>query len=96
MWVCKSHYYSAGLNFYNFPYAFGCLFAKGLYAIAEKQGAAFMPKYNSLLSATTTASVEDVALMADIDLTKEDFWMESLNLIGRYIDQWIELTNAEL
>ena len=23
MWVCKSHYYSAGLNFYNFPYAFG-------------------------------------------------------------------------
>jgi oligoendopeptidase F len=21
MWVCKSHYYSAGLNFYNFPYA---------------------------------------------------------------------------
>ena len=55
-----------------------------------------MPKYNSLLSATTTSSVEDVALMADIDLTKEDFWMESLNLIGRYIDQWIELTNAEL
>lgn len=96
MWVCKSHYYSAGLNFYNFPYAFGCLFAKGLYAIAEKQGDAFMPKYNALLAATTTASVEDVAMMADIDLTKEDFWMESLNLIGRYIDQWIELTNAEL
>lgn len=96
MWVCKSHYYSAGLNFYNFPYAFGCLFAKGLYAIAEKQGAEFMPKYNALLSATTTASVEDVAKMADIDLTKEDFWMESLNLIGRYIDQWIELTHAEL
>ena len=96
MWVCKSHYYSAGLNFYNFPYAFGCLFAKGLYAIAEKQGDAFMPKYNALLAATTTASVEDVAMMADIDLTKEDFWMESLNLIGRYIEQWIELTNAEL
>ncbi|MBE6108183.1 MAG: M3 family oligoendopeptidase [Erysipelotrichaceae bacterium] len=96
MWVCKSHYYSAGLNFYNFPYAFGCLFAKGLYALAEKQGTDFMPKYNALLSATTTASVEDVAMMADIDLTREDFWMESLNLIGRYIDQWIELTHADL
>ena len=96
MWVCKSHYYRAGLNFYNFPYAFGCLFAKGLYAIAEKDKENFMPKYNALLAYTTTASVEDVAMMADIDLTKEDFWMESLNLIGRYIDQWIELTNAEL
>ena len=96
MWVCKSHYYSAGLNFYNFPYAFGCLFAKGLYALAEKEGPAFMPKYNALLAATTTCSVEDVAKMADIDLTKEDFWLESLNLIGRYIDQWIELTHAEL
>ena len=29
MWVCKSHYYSAGLSFYNFPYAFGGLFARG-------------------------------------------------------------------
>ena len=84
------------MNFYNFPYAFGCLFAKGLYAIAEKDRENFMPKYNALLAATTTASVEDVAKMADIDLTKEDFWLESLNLIGRYIDQWIELTNAEL
>ena len=31
MWLCKSHYYSAGLNFYNWPYAFGLLYAKGLY-----------------------------------------------------------------
>ena len=32
MWACKSHYYSSGLSFYNFPYAFGNLFAQGLYA----------------------------------------------------------------
>ena len=30
MWINKSHYYSADLNFYNFPYAFGGLFARGL------------------------------------------------------------------
>lgn len=23
MWICKQHYYFAGLDFYNFPYAFG-------------------------------------------------------------------------
>lgn len=32
MWACKSHYYSSGYNFYNFPYAFGELFAKGVFA----------------------------------------------------------------
>ena len=32
MWACKSHYYSTGVHFYNFPYAFGGLFARGLYA----------------------------------------------------------------
>ena len=35
MWVCKSHYY--GPTFYNFPYAFGALFARGLYAQYEKE-----------------------------------------------------------
>ena len=53
MWICKSHYYDAGLNFYNFPYAFGCLFAKGLYAQYQKEGPAFVDKYNRLLEATT-------------------------------------------
>ena len=33
MWVCKGHYY--GPTFYNFPYAFGGLFARGLYAQYE-------------------------------------------------------------
>ena len=33
MWTWKPHYYSPNLSFYNFPYAFGLLFATGLYAI---------------------------------------------------------------
>lgn len=32
MWLWKPHYYDADYNYYNFPYAFGLLFAKGLYA----------------------------------------------------------------
>lgn len=93
MWICKSHYYSAGLNFYNFPYAFGCLFAKGLYAQFIKEGPSFVDKYNSLLNATTVSSCEDVAMMAGIDITKEDFWISSLEIIKEYIDQFIELTS---
>lgn len=92
MWINKSHYYSAGLNFYNFPYAFGCLFAKGLYAQFLKEGPTFVDKYNRLLHATTVSSCEEVAMMADIDITKEDFWISSLNIVKDYIEQFIELT----
>ncbi len=92
MWICKSHYYRASLNFYNFPYAFGCLFAKGLYAQFMKEGPTFVDKYNALLTATTVKSCEDVAMMADIDITTEDFWISSLEIAKRYIDQFIELT----
>ena len=30
MWTWKPHYYSTGISFYNFPYAFGLLFGTGL------------------------------------------------------------------
>ncbi len=62
MWVCKSHYY--GDSFYNFPYAFGGLFARGLYAQYQKEGASFVPKYKKLLYTTTVATAEDTALVA--------------------------------
>lgn len=35
MWLWKPHYYSGGLSFYNWPYAFGLLFAKGLYGLYQ-------------------------------------------------------------
>ncbi|WP_279122934.1 M3 family oligoendopeptidase [Holdemania filiformis] len=92
MWICKSHYYDAGLNFYNFPYAFGCLFAKGLYAQYQKEGPAFVDKYNRLLEATTVSSVEDVAAMAGIDITQPDFWRDSLTIVETMIDEFIALS----
>ena len=67
MWVNKQHYY--GPVYYNFPYAFGALFSRGLYAKYEKEGAAFVKTYKKLLHTTTVASAEDTALVAGIDLT---------------------------
>ena len=84
MWVCKNHYY--GPTFYNFPYAFGGLFARGLYAQYEKEGAAFVPKYKKLLHTTPVATVEDTAKVADIDLTDKDFWRGALQTIADKID----------
>lgn len=92
MWICKGHYFSAGNSFYNFPYAFGGLFALGLYAQYEKEGSNFVPKYQELLKKTATASCEDVALMAGIDTTDVAFWEQSLAQIAKRIDLYIELT----
>ena len=92
MWVCKSHYY--GPTFYNFPYAFGALFARGLYAQYEKEGAAFVPKYKKLLYTTPIASAEDVAKVADIDLTDKEFWRAALQTVADQIDLFCSLVNA--
>jgi len=89
MWVCKSHYY--GPTFYNFPYAFGGLFARGLYAQYEKEGQAFVPKYKRLLYTTPIASVEDTAAVAGIDLTDKNFWRSALQTIADQIDLFCNL-----
>ena len=84
MWICKSHYY--GSTFYNFPYAFGGLFARGLYAQYQREGAAFVPKYKKLLRTTTVATAEDVAQVAGIDLTDKEFWRGALQTVAQQID----------
>ena len=89
MWVCKSHYY--GPTYYNFPYAFGGLFARGLYAQYEKEGAAFVDKYKKLLYTTPIATAEDVAKVADIDLTDKQFWCDALQTIADQIDLFCAL-----
>ncbi len=89
MWVCKSHYY--GPIFYNFPYAFGALFARGLYAQYERDGAAFVPKYKKLLYTTPIASAEDTARVADIDLTDKAFWRAALQVVADQIDLFCQI-----
>ena len=89
MWVCKGHYY--GPTYYNFPYAFGGLFARGLYAQYEQEGEAFIPKYNKLLYTTPIATAEDVAKVADIDLTDKAFWRGALQTIADQIDLFCQL-----
>ena len=86
MWVCKSHYYSGDLSFYNFPYAFGGLFARGLYAKYRAEGESFVPLYKELLRATTVNDVEDTAKIAGIDLTDRAFWEAGLCSIAEQIE----------
>ena len=58
-----------------------------------EEGKAFIPKYRALLKATTVDTVEHVAEIADIDLTKPDFWRTSLATITEQIDLFIKETS---
>ncbi len=91
MWACKPHYYDADYNYYNFPYAFGMLLSKGLYAkyLADPQN--FMPMYNKMLAATGSMKLADVAKIADIDLYDKNFWLSGVKLIENDIDKLIKL-----
>ncbi|WP_090039379.1 M3 family oligoendopeptidase [Clostridium frigidicarnis] len=89
MWTWKSHYYYADANFYNFPYAFGILFAKGLYAEYLKRGKEFPEQYEELLSVTGKNKIEDVTRIMDIDVHDINFWRNSLKLIEKDIDTFI-------
>lgn len=93
MWVCKSHYY--GPTFYNFPYAFGGLFARGLYAQYETEGAPFVEKYKRLLHTTTVATAEDTAKVAGIDLTDKRFWRGALQTIADQIDLFCQIVEGK-
>ena len=95
MWACKPHYYSSGLSFYNFPYAFGGLFSKGLYAIYQEQPEGFVEKYQELLRATTVTSAEDTAKVLGVDVTDSAFWKKALAQVADNIEQFIALTSVK-
>ena len=91
MWLCKGHYYSGGLSFYNYPYAFGGLFARGLYAKYKAEGESFVSTYKAMLNATSVMDVEECAKIAGVDLTDKNFWRQGLQSIADRIDEFCDL-----
>jgi len=90
MWAVKSHYYSSDFSFYNYPYAFGQLFGLGLYAVYEKRPALFEDTYVALLSRTGSMSAMDVAASVGIDIRDKAFWQQGMDVIGSFIDRFID------
>ena len=92
MWAWKPHYYDANYNYYNFPYAFGLLFAKGLYAEYLKKGTSFTSEYEKLLSITGKNKIADITEEVGIDIHNKEFWRNSLKTIQDDIEKFIELS----
>jgi pepF/M3 family oligoendopeptidase len=96
MWAVKSHYYSSGRSFYNYPYMFGLLFGLGLYACYQEDPEGFKEGYDDLLSSTGMDDGATLAARFGIDLRSKEFWQASLNIISKDIDLFEELTSTEL
>ena len=91
MWTWKPHYYSTGISFYNFPYAFGLLFGTGLYAIYQQRGADFVDDYKALLASTGEAMAADLADRFGINIRTRKFWDDSIAIIGQSVERYCEL-----
>jgi len=88
-WATKLHFHMTGVQFYNFPYTFGYLFALGVYAQQESKGADFHQAYVDLLRDTGRMSAEAV-VQKHLGCSIEDpeFWRGSIRIIDRKMDQF--------
>lgn len=88
MWAVKGHYYNADLAFYNFPYAFGLLFALGLAAQRRIDPTTFPERYRTILLETGRRDIETVCAVAGIDITAEEFWQSGIDRIGELVGEF--------
>jgi pepF/M3 family oligoendopeptidase len=96
MWACKGHYYYGGRAFYNFPYAFGLLFGKGVFAQYKKKPDGFVEEYKEMLRATGSDTIADVAKRMEVDVRDKAFWVQSLTEIKGDIDEFCALVDKKL
>lgn len=96
MWACKPHYYEVSVNYYNFPYAYGQLFALGLYARYLEEGKAFLPKFDALLASTGKNNLRDVGLQAGIDIRDKAFWAGSLETVKTDVERFLALVENRM
>ncbi|MBQ5781145.1 MAG: M3 family oligoendopeptidase [Spirochaetaceae bacterium] len=94
MWAVKSHYYSPDLDFYNFPYAFGSLFALAIHGKKGEWKDDFALRYKKILEETGKMTCEEVGKLAGFDLETKDFWMKEISTFKSDIDFLREYSNG--
>ena len=79
LWASKLHFYITGITFYNFPYTFGYLLSRGLYAMFRKEGDDFLPKYEELLRLAGSDTAENVVRRTvGRELEAPEFWSDAI------------------
>ncbi|MEZ8371727.1 M3 family oligoendopeptidase [Vibrio splendidus] len=95
-WASKLHFSISQVSFYNYPYLFGYLFSKGVYAQRDAKGEQFYGDYVSLLRDTGSMMAEEVVQKhLGMDLTQVDFWQQSIDMVKVQIDEFERLLDQE-
>ncbi len=95
MWLVKPHYYNYGLDFYNFPYAFGQLFGMALYARYQAEGPGFARSYEALLLETGRMDAVALTAKAGFDIEDPDFWRGGVALFMDEIDGFVKIVEEK-
>ncbi len=81
-------YYIAGITFYNFPYTFGYLLSRGLYAMFRNEGDSFLPKYEEFLRRAGSDTAEKVVRQTvGRDIEKTEFWSKAIQSLEEPLSQ---------
>ena len=88
LWVRRGHFYLTNRTFANYPYTFGYLISRGLFAMFLAEGQAFLPRYEEFLRLTGRDTCENVArLSIGRDLESPDFWVEAIQSMGEPLNR---------
>jgi oligoendopeptidase F len=84
-WSYISHFIHA--RFYCYSYTFAELLVLSLYQTYLREGAAFVPAYEAILSSGGSQSPADTVRPAGIDLGDPGFWQRGYDVLGELIGE---------
>jgi pepF/M3 family oligoendopeptidase len=87
------HFFIDSVWFYNFPYAFGALFALGLLAVREAEPDRFLDRLDTLLADSGMREAEELAAAFGIDLRDPAFWQASLDTFRGDVERYEALAD---
>jgi oligoendopeptidase F len=87
-WASKLHFFIPDLSFYNFPYTFGFLLSRGMYAMFRAEGPSFLPRYEAFLRESGSGMAHEVAARSiGRDLESPEFWADAIDTLRAPTDE---------
>lgn len=95
-WASKLHFFIPDVTFYNFPYTFGYLLSRGMYALFLGSGASFLARYEAFLAESGTALAHQVARSTiGCDLEARAFWSDAIDTLVAPTDELERLLSRQ-
>ncbi len=88
-WSSKLHFHMGGRSFYNFPYSFGYLFSRLVYAQVTADPEGWATKYDALLCDTGWMTAEELSMKyLGLDLTTPEAWSLAITPLISDLEQF--------